>query len=83
MAANVLKEGYDMFIIRSRSALIAAHFALNIFIKLTSIWLKTFLQITETHLVTKEVSVTAAMNESICMQTKTIFPGHNLTVILQ
>jgi hypothetical protein len=41
------------------------------------------LQITEAYLVAKEASVTAGINKSICMQTKTIFPGHKLTVILQ
>jgi len=39
-----LEEGYGTFIIRSRSALIAAYFALNIFIKLTNTWPNIFLQ---------------------------------------
>jgi len=41
------------------------------------------LQTTEAHLFAKEASVTAGMNKSICMQTKTTFPGHKLTAILQ
>ena len=58
-------------------------FCLNIFFKLTNIWTKLFLQTTEVHLVAKEVSVTAGMNKCFFMHTKTIFPGHKLTVILQ